>query len=57
MIIECVLAIIYYFKCSSSTWMEDMVPKPSSECSRILEGVKELFDKLKLVDQFEIGSC
>ena len=23
------------FKRSSSTWMEDMVPKPSSECSRI----------------------
>ena len=38
-------------KCSSSMWMEDMVPKPSSECSVILEGLKELsLIKLKLVD-------
>ena len=30
----------HIFKCFSSTWMEDMVPKPSSKCSRILEGLK-----------------
>ena len=30
----------HIFERSSSTWMEDMMPTPSSECSRILEGLK-----------------
>ena len=30
----------HIFKRSSSTWMEDMVPKPSSKCRKILEGLK-----------------
>ena len=32
----------HIFKRSSSTLMEDMVPKPSSKCHRILEGLKRL---------------
>ena len=34
--------VCYIFKRSSSTSMEDFVLKPSSDCSRILEGLKEL---------------
>ena len=48
--------VSYIFKRSSSTWIEDMVPKPSSKCSRIFEGLKELFDELKLAYRYEINT-
>ena len=32
-----------------------MVPKPLSECSKILQ--RPVFDELKLADRFEINSC
>ena len=35
--------------------MNDMVPKASNEFNMILEGLKELFDKLNLVNRFEIN--
>ena len=34
--------VSHIFKHSKSTWMEDMVSKPSSECCRILEGLNQL---------------
>ena len=34
--------VSYIFMHSNLTWMEDVVPKPLSECSGILEGLQEL---------------